>query len=148
LKILSGRKLHPTTMVVMITSLIAIVEPGFHRPRCTLVTNGYKYMSKSLAFASAYLRWYTLALFVPYEKVRMDRMMYDRSSEAGPPTASAWPAPMNRPVPINGYKYMSKSLAFASAYLRWYTLALFVPYEITSAIRPRSWSWQRSEWIG
>jgi hypothetical protein len=29
---------------------------------------------------------------------------------------------------------MSKSLAFASAYLRWYTLALFVPYEITSAM--------------
>ncbi|CAI7664299.1 unnamed protein product [Penicillium viridicatum] len=46
---------------VMTTSL---AEVSTHRPsqHGTLVTNGY-----FLAFASAYLRWYTLALFVPYE---------------------------------------------------------------------------------
>ncbi|CRL26634.1 Amino acid/polyamine transporter I [Penicillium camemberti] len=51
---------------VMTTSL---AEVSTHMPsqHGTLVTNGYLYMSSSLAFASAYLRWYTLALFVPYE---------------------------------------------------------------------------------
>ncbi|KAF7517309.1 hypothetical protein PCG10_001324 [Penicillium crustosum] len=51
---------------VMTTSL---AEVSTHMPfqHGTLVTNGYLYISSSLAFASAYLRWYTLALFVPYE---------------------------------------------------------------------------------
>ena len=35
-------------------------------------------------------------------KVKKDRIMYDMSREAGPPTARAWPAPMNRPVPMVG----------------------------------------------
>ncbi|KAJ5881646.1 uncharacterized protein N7529_000318 [Penicillium soppii] len=34
----------------------------------------------------------------------------------------------------NGYLYIPSSVAFASAYLRWYSLALFVPYEITTAM--------------
>lgn len=33
----------------------------------TLVTNGYRYASRHFGFATGYLRWYTLALFVPYE---------------------------------------------------------------------------------
>ncbi|KXG46251.1 Amino acid/polyamine transporter I [Penicillium griseofulvum] len=47
----------------------SVAEVSTHMPsqHGTLVTNGYVYMSSSLAFASAYLRWYTLALFVPYE---------------------------------------------------------------------------------
>ncbi|KAJ5780314.1 hypothetical protein N7457_005474 [Penicillium paradoxum] len=47
----------------------SVAEVSIHMPsqHGTLVTNGYLYMSSSLAFASAYLRWYTLALFVPYE---------------------------------------------------------------------------------
>ncbi|CDM31703.1 hypothetical protein DTO013E5_2031 [Penicillium roqueforti] len=47
----------------------SVAEVSSHMPsqHGTLVTNGYLYMSSSLAFASAYLRWYTLALFVPYE---------------------------------------------------------------------------------
>ncbi|KAJ5464152.1 hypothetical protein N7475_007287 [Penicillium sp. IBT 31633x] len=47
----------------------SVAEVSTHMPsqHGTLVTNGYLYMSNSLAFASAYLRWYTLALFVPYE---------------------------------------------------------------------------------
>ncbi|KAJ6136766.1 hypothetical protein N7497_012319 [Penicillium chrysogenum] len=49
------------------TTSVAEVSTHLPSPHGTLVTNGYKYMSKSLAFASAYLRWYTLALFVPYE---------------------------------------------------------------------------------
>lgn len=49
------------------TTSVAEVSTHLPSPHSTLVTNGYKYMSKSLAFASAYLRWYTLALFVPYE---------------------------------------------------------------------------------
>lgn len=34
----------------------------------------------------------------------------------------------------NGYLYLSSSLAFATAYLRWYSLAMLVPYEITAAM--------------
>lgn len=33
----------------------------------TLVTHGYRYASRHFGFALAYLRWYTLALFPPYE---------------------------------------------------------------------------------
>ncbi|CAI7615753.1 unnamed protein product [Penicillium glandicola] len=50
-----------------ITTSIAEVSTHMPSQHGTLVTNGYLYMSSSLAFASAYLRWYTLALFVPYE---------------------------------------------------------------------------------
>lgn len=32
------------------------------------------------------------------------------------------------------YRYASRHFGFATAYLRWYTLALFVPYEITAAM--------------
>jgi hypothetical protein len=35
-------------------------------------------------------------------KVRKDRSIYDMSREAGPPSARAWPAPMNKPVPMVG----------------------------------------------
>jgi amino acid transporter len=47
----------------------SVAEVSTHMPsqHGTLVTNGYLYMSSSVAFASAYLRWYSLALFVPYE---------------------------------------------------------------------------------
>ncbi|KAJ5124040.1 uncharacterized protein N7515_007865 [Penicillium bovifimosum] len=34
----------------------------------------------------------------------------------------------------NGYLYLSNSVGFAASYFRWYTLSLFVPYEITSAM--------------
>lgn len=34
----------------------------------------------------------------------------------------------------NGYRYASRHLAFAMGYLRWYTTAIFVPFEITSAM--------------
>ncbi|KAJ5363063.1 hypothetical protein N7541_003907 [Penicillium brevicompactum] len=46
-----------------------VAEVSTHMPSRygTLVTNGYLYMSSSIAFASTYLRWYALALFVPYE---------------------------------------------------------------------------------
>lgn len=33
----------------------------------TLVTNGFRYTTASLGFAAACLRWYTMAMFVPYE---------------------------------------------------------------------------------
>lgn len=33
----------------------------------TLVTHGYRYASRHFGFSLAYLRWYTLALFPPYE---------------------------------------------------------------------------------
>lgn len=51
------------------TMTTSVAEVTAHMPsqHGTLVTNGYLYMSHSVAFASAYLRWYTLALFVPYE---------------------------------------------------------------------------------
>jgi amino acid permease len=47
----------------------SLAEVSTHMPsqHGTLVTNGYLYMPSSVAFASAYLRWYSLALFVPYE---------------------------------------------------------------------------------
>jgi amino acid transporter len=47
----------------------SIAEVSTHMPsqHGTLITNGYLYLSNSLAFAASYFRWYTLALFVPYE---------------------------------------------------------------------------------
>ncbi|CAG7921677.1 unnamed protein product [Penicillium olsonii] len=47
----------------------SVAEVSAHMPshHGTLVTNCYLYLSSSVAFASTYLRWYTLALFVPYE---------------------------------------------------------------------------------
>jgi amino acid permease len=47
----------------------SMAEVSTHMPSRygTLVTNSYLYMPCSVAFASSYLRWYTLALFVPYE---------------------------------------------------------------------------------
>lgn len=35
---------------------------------------------------------------------------------------------------MNGFRYTTNSLGFAAAVLRWYTLAMFVPYEITTAM--------------
>ncbi|KAJ6030594.1 uncharacterized protein N7446_000342 [Penicillium canescens] len=47
----------------------SMAEVSTHMPSRygTLVTNSYLYMSSGVAFASSYLRWYTLAMFVPYE---------------------------------------------------------------------------------
>ncbi|KAJ5554922.1 hypothetical protein N7535_007365 [Penicillium sp. DV-2018c] len=47
----------------------SLAEVSAHMPsrHGTLITNGYLYMSDSLGFAASYFRWYTLALFVPYE---------------------------------------------------------------------------------
>ncbi|KGO48713.1 Amino acid/polyamine transporter I [Penicillium expansum] len=55
--------------ILTLAMTTGMAEVSTHMPsqHGTLVTNGYLYMSSSLAFASAYLRWYTLALFVPYE---------------------------------------------------------------------------------
>ncbi|CAG8122103.1 unnamed protein product [Penicillium salamii] len=51
------------------TMTTSVAEVSAHMPsrHGTLVTNSYLYLSSSVAFASTYLRWYTLALFVPYE---------------------------------------------------------------------------------
>ena len=49
------------------TTTVAEVSTHMPSQHGTLVTNGYLYMSSSVAFASAYLRWYSFALFVPYE---------------------------------------------------------------------------------
>ncbi|CAG8898725.1 unnamed protein product [Penicillium egyptiacum] len=54
-------------LTLAMTTSMAEVSTHLPSQHGTLVTNGYMYMSKSFAFASAYLRWYTLALFVPYE---------------------------------------------------------------------------------
>ncbi|KAJ5816207.1 hypothetical protein N7447_008440 [Penicillium robsamsonii] len=54
-------------LTIAMTTSVAEVSTHMPSQHGTLVTNGYLYMSSSLAFASAYLRWYTLALFVPYE---------------------------------------------------------------------------------
>ncbi|KAG0153928.1 hypothetical protein PDIDSM_1307 [Penicillium digitatum] len=58
-----------TLSILTFAMATGMAEVSTHMPSQdgTLVTNGYLYMSSSLAFASAYLRWYTLALFVPYE---------------------------------------------------------------------------------
>ncbi|KAJ5753620.1 uncharacterized protein N7511_007773 [Penicillium nucicola] len=47
----------------------SMAEVSTHMPSRygTLVTNSYLYMSSSVAFASSYLRWYTISMFVPYE---------------------------------------------------------------------------------
>ncbi|KAJ5925204.1 Amino acid/polyamine transporter I [Penicillium verhagenii] len=37
-------------------------------------------------------------------------------------------------VVMHGFQYMNNSLGFATACLRWYTMAMFVPYEITTAM--------------
>ncbi|KAJ5671198.1 hypothetical protein N7507_000325 [Penicillium longicatenatum] len=37
-------------------------------------------------------------------------------------------------IVMHGFQYMSNSLGFATACLRWYTMAMFVPYEITTAM--------------
>jgi amino acid transporter len=44
-------------------------EVATHTPsrNGTLVTNAFRYMSPSMGVAAGFLRWYTLALFVPYE---------------------------------------------------------------------------------
>lgn len=34
----------------------------------------------------------------------------------------------------NGFRYTNNSLGFATACLRWYTMAMFIPYEITTAM--------------
>ncbi|KAJ5320014.1 hypothetical protein PENANT_c051G07316 [Penicillium antarcticum] len=49
------------------TTSMAEVSTHIPSPYGTLITHSYLYMSSSVAFASSYLRWYTLALFVPYE---------------------------------------------------------------------------------
>ncbi|KAJ5519933.1 hypothetical protein N7463_000386 [Penicillium fimorum] len=54
-------------LTIAMTTSVAEVSTHMPSQHGTLVTNGYLYMSSSLAFASAYLRWYTLTLFVPYE---------------------------------------------------------------------------------
>ncbi|OOQ85964.1 putative proline permease [Penicillium brasilianum] len=46
-----------------------VTEVASHAParHGTLVTNGFRYMTDSMGFAAGILRWYTLAMFVPYE---------------------------------------------------------------------------------
>ncbi|KAJ5444568.1 uncharacterized protein N7458_008440 [Penicillium daleae] len=46
-----------------------VAEVATHSPtrHGTLVTNGFRYMTDSMGFAAGILRWYTLAMFVPYE---------------------------------------------------------------------------------
>ncbi|KAJ6088790.1 hypothetical protein N7486_010051 [Penicillium sp. IBT 16267x] len=50
----------------MVTSVaeVATYKPSRHG---TIVMHGFQYMSNSLAFATACVRWYTMAMFVPYE---------------------------------------------------------------------------------
>ncbi|KAJ5232667.1 hypothetical protein N7468_005623 [Penicillium chermesinum] len=47
----------------------AVAEVAAHSPvkHGTLITHGFLYMRNSMGFAAACLRWYTLAMFVPYE---------------------------------------------------------------------------------
>lgn len=55
----------------LLTYLMATTaaEVAAHTParHGTLVTNGFRYTTTSLGLAAAVLRWYTLAMFVPYE---------------------------------------------------------------------------------
>ncbi|KAJ5175988.1 uncharacterized protein N7482_001865 [Penicillium canariense] len=46
-----------------------VAEVATHAParHGTLVTNGFQYLTNSMGFAAGILRWYTLAMFVPYE---------------------------------------------------------------------------------
>ncbi|KAJ5758718.1 hypothetical protein N7520_005874 [Penicillium odoratum] len=43
---------------------VATYKPSRHG---TIVTHGFQYMDNSLGFATACVRWYTMAMFVPYE---------------------------------------------------------------------------------
>ncbi|KAJ5569640.1 uncharacterized protein N7459_009070 [Penicillium hispanicum] len=43
---------------------VAAYTPSRHG---TMVTNGFRYMTTSMGFAAACLRWYAMAMFVPYE---------------------------------------------------------------------------------
>lgn len=47
----------------------SVAEVATHQPskHGTTVTHGFRYMTNSMGFAAACLRWYTLAMFVPYE---------------------------------------------------------------------------------
>ncbi|KAF3394159.1 putative proline-specific permease put4 [Penicillium rolfsii] len=53
-----------TYFMVTTVAEIATHAPSRHG---TLVTNGFRYMTDSMGFAAGILRWYTLAMFVPYE---------------------------------------------------------------------------------
>ncbi|RAL16431.1 putative proline permease [Aspergillus homomorphus CBS 101889] len=50
-----------------LTTAVAEVAAHHPRPHGTLVTHGYQYSSGHLGFSLAYLRWYTLAIMVPFE---------------------------------------------------------------------------------
>lgn len=54
-------------LTYVMTTTVAEVSTHIPSQHGTLITNGYLYTSNSVAFASVYIRWYTLALFVPYE---------------------------------------------------------------------------------
>lgn len=55
----------------LLTYLMAttVAEVAAHSParHGTLVMNGFRYTTSRLGFAAAMLRWYTMAMFVPYE---------------------------------------------------------------------------------
>lgn len=50
-----------------VTTTVAKVADHVPALDGTLVTHGYRYASKHFGFAMSYLRWYTLAMMVPYE---------------------------------------------------------------------------------
>ncbi|PYH45141.1 putative proline permease [Aspergillus saccharolyticus JOP 1030-1] len=55
--------------ILMYCLATAVAEVAAHQPRTfgTMITHGYQYSSGHLGFALAYLRWYSLALLVPFE---------------------------------------------------------------------------------
>lgn len=53
-----------TYLMATTAAEVASYSPARHG---TLVKNGFRYTTTSLGFATAMLRWYTLAMFVPYE---------------------------------------------------------------------------------
>lgn len=53
-----------TYLMATTAAEVAAHTPARHG---TLVMNGFRYTTTSLGFAAAVLRWYTLAMFVPYE---------------------------------------------------------------------------------
>ncbi|RAH74533.1 putative proline permease [Aspergillus aculeatinus CBS 121060] len=55
--------------ILMYCLTTAVAEVAAHQPRPfgTLITHGYQYSSGHLGFSLAYLRWYTLAMMVPFE---------------------------------------------------------------------------------
>jgi amino acid permease len=53
-----------TCFMVTTVAEVATHAPARHG---TLVANGFRYMTDSMGFAAGILRWYTLAMFVPYE---------------------------------------------------------------------------------